>query len=148
MTFKPSAPIFAKADPSNLNFRRQIFQQNVRRGMKAQTRRDEPHEWRIGTQLDSREIAESLKISLALVPSDAQPIIHRLQRQLNIFRRLQLDYHEPSAVGHAEQIQHAAIPGRQRRSLRVKMARVELSVELRWVFANDRFQPSLRRGAK
>ena len=52
----------------------------------------------------------ALKISLILMSPDSQPIIHSLYRQLNIFRRFQLDYHQTAALCDAQQIDYAAIP--------------------------------------
>ena len=89
-------------------------------GMETQTGRDKPHQRRLRAELDAGEIAVALKISFALMAADAQPIIHSLHGQLHIFRSFQLDHHEAALARDAEQIEHAAIAGRERRKLRIE----------------------------
>lgn len=62
--------------------------------METQTRRHQPYQRRPRIYLHSGKVAVFVKISFALVTTYAQPIVHRLHRQLNIFRSLQLNHYQ------------------------------------------------------
>jgi len=72
--------------------------------MKLECRRDQPNQGWLRIQVDSGKVAVALEVTLALMAADPQPVIHGLNRQLNVIRRLQLDYHKPAAASDAEQI--------------------------------------------
>ena len=73
-------PIFIQTNPRDLNLRREVFQECVCRGMKAQPRSDQPYERRPRIKFDARKIAVALKIAFALVAPHSQPIIDCLYR--------------------------------------------------------------------
>jgi hypothetical protein len=62
--------------------------------MESQAGRNEPDERRLWVHCDGGEISGALKIAFALMAANAQPIIHGLHRQLQIFRSLQFDYYQ------------------------------------------------------
>ena len=74
-----------------------ISQQDVARRMKAQRRRDQKQQRRARVERDAREISVARKILLRVVPAHPQPIIHRLQHQLQILAGLQFDHRQTPA---------------------------------------------------
>ena len=110
--------------------------------MESQAGRDEPNQRRLGIDLDAGEISVPLKIPFALMAADAQPIVHRLHWQLNIFRSFQFDHYQSALPRDAEQIEHATITRRQRGNLRIKIARIDLRVEFCGIFEDDAFPAS------
>ena len=103
--------------------------------MEPQSGSDEPDQRRLRIEFDPGKIAVALEIPFALMPAHAQPVIHRLHRQLDIFRSFQFDHHEASSPRHTQQVEYAAIARGQRRNLRIEMARIELGVEAGGILA-------------
>ena len=79
--------------------------------------------------------------------ADAQPVIHGLQRKMDIFGGFQFDHHETPMQRDAEKIDYAAIGGGEGRHLGIEKSRIELGFELRWIALNQRFDPAFRSGA-
>src|SRR5580704_18331577 len=142
-----SPPFFIQSNPRELNFGRQIFQNDFGSRVESQRRRHQPNQRRTRIKLDSREISVTLKIPALEMLPHTQPVIHSLHRQLNILRSLQLDDHQPPVQRDSQQINYAAIRGGECRHLRVKKSRVQLRVKLRRVSLNQSFNPAFRRGA-
>src|ERR1700690_743694 len=109
--------------------------------MEPQTGSYKPDERRGRIQLDPRKISIAGEIAIALVSSHPQPIVHRLQRQLNVFGRLQLDHNQPAAPRDPKEIENSTIPHSERGYLRIQEARIELGIQTRGVFAENRLQP-------
>jgi len=115
--FDFAPPIFVQPYTSYLNFRRQIFQNCFARRMKLKCGSDQPNQRRPGIDFDSFEIAAALKVSRSLMGANSQPIIHRLNRHLNILRGFQFDHHEPALARNSKKIQNPAISRRKRGNL-------------------------------
>ncbi len=115
--------------------------------METQAGRNEPDQRRLRVNRNARAISIALKIAFALMAANAQPIIHDLHGQLQIFRGLQLDYYQATLTRDTWQIEHSSVACRERGNLRIKMAGVEQRVEFRGVFQHDGFEPSFRRAA-
>src|ERR1700690_828714 len=78
------------------------------------------------------------------MPPDAKPVIHGLNRQLDILGCLQLDDYEAAASSDSQQIENASVSSRKGGHLGVEISWVELCVEPCGIFANHCFDPSLR----
>lgn len=131
-----SPPIFTQTDAAHLQIRRKVTHKDFVSRMKAQTRSNQPHKRRIGLKLDFRKIAVTTKISFDEVAANAQPVIDSLQRQVQIFGRLQLDDDQAPLARHSQKINHAALARCQRRNLRIKIPRIETRIEPRRIRAN------------
>ncbi len=107
--------------------------------MKPQGRRDQPDQRRPRIDFTPGEISVALKISFALVPPDAQPIIHGLQRKSECLPTLSIRSPPGALARDAQKIGNGAISGRQRRNLRVEMLGVEQGVDFCRLLENDRF---------
>ena len=53
------------------------------------------------------------------MPGDARPVVHALQRQVDIFVGFEFDYGETSVVGHGENVDHGAVGRGEGRNLGV-----------------------------
>ena len=54
------------------------------------------------------EVTIAREVALLKVPPHAQPVVHALHGQMNVFRRLQLDHSQPALARNAKQIQYSA----------------------------------------
>ena len=96
----------------------------------------EPKQRRPRVDLNFIEIAKLLKVSLALMASNAQPVVHGLQWQLDIFRSFEFDNDEAPPSSDAEKIEHSPIARCYGRNLRIEAAGIELGIELGGIFEN------------
>jgi len=87
---KIAAPTFCETYTSNFHLRRQMAQQCVGSGMKAQGWCDQVDDRGRGLQLDSGEISVPREITLLQVTVNAKLIIRGLQRKVDVFGGFQL----------------------------------------------------------
>src|SRR5262249_10269195 len=114
--------------------------------MKAQGWRHQIDKRSSRLQLDAVEVAVSLKISLVQMPSNAQPVVRRLQRQMQRLCCLQLDNCQPARACDAEHVENSLLVPRPREHLGINESWIERRIDPRNVLAHEGFQPALRAG--
>ena len=82
-----------------------------------------------------------------VVPSYAQPVVHCLQRQVDILGRLEFHNRQAAVARHAQQIDYPTIARCKGRHLRVDVSRVEPRIDPRGVGLDHGLEPALRLGA-
>ena len=82
------APAFGKAPARDLKFRREIFQKMVRCRMELQGGRNKIDERRRLLQSDPLKITIASDLSALRLPTNAQPIVRCLQRQMDVLASL------------------------------------------------------------
>jgi hypothetical protein len=66
--------------------------------MKVECGRNQQQSRGIAEQLAPWEIPVSVELATFHVPLDADPVVQRLQRQMNVFRSFQFNHREPPAM--------------------------------------------------
>ena len=107
-------PFYRQPDSLHLDRRREEAQDGFGGGMEFERRRHQQQPRRLGAQLDAGKITVRGELAAVQMPFDADPIIQRLQRQVQIGRRLQLDHRQPAGAVHRQQIHDAALARRRR----------------------------------
>src|SRR5271166_390005 len=93
-----ATPAFGQAYAHNFQMRSEVPQQDVCCGMKTQCRSDEINQWRRVLELDAGKISVTVKIALLGVTFYSQPIVRRLERQVNVLAGFQLDDSETTGA--------------------------------------------------
>ena len=94
-------PTFGKSDANNLQFWRQIPQQLVGRGMKAQCRGDQINQRRRRLEWNSRKISVARKIIELQVMLHVPPITGSLQSEVNMLRCFQFQNSQTATARNA-----------------------------------------------
>jgi len=79
--------------------------------MHVQRRSDEQQQRRFWRQFLARKISEAPEFAPRMMPRNARPVIQPLQRQMNIFIRLQFNYGQPFLASGYQHVDHGAIGG-------------------------------------
>ena len=95
-------------------------------------------------EADSWKIAARGEFPAVKVPFHAHPIIESLKRQMNVLIGFQLDHSEPSIAVDADQIDDAALAGRELRDLPIDGMRIDHRVQRFNPRAHLRFEPGFR----
>src|ERR1019366_1610567 len=105
----------ALVDPQKLPFNlgRQIAQDRIRRRMHAQRRRHQHQKRLFRGDFAAREISELRKLSTALVPGHSRPVIHSLQRQVDVLVRLEFDHGQAPVASCRENVNHCPTSRRE-----------------------------------
>src|SRR5580704_19561156 len=76
---------------------------------------------KVSLALEARErpAARDAWLAIGIQRTHADPIVERLQRQMEIFVGFELDYRQPPAAIECEQVQHAALTGRECGDMRI-----------------------------
>jgi hypothetical protein len=142
--FEPLTPFYAYSDPLYLDLGRKVAQDPLIAGMNIERRRHQEKTRRSGTERDSGEIAMVLKLAAVQMPLDAEPIIQGLQGQMEVFGGFELDDGEASVPIGRDQIEDAAITGREGRHLPIDRLRKQSGVDDLDILAHLGFQQGLR----
>jgi hypothetical protein len=98
-------------------------------------------------QLYAGKISVARQIAPLEVMPHMTPVSGGLYRQVNVLGRFQFQNGQAPASCDAEQIENAMFAAGVGKDLRVDKACVELCINSRNIFADDRFKPALRLGA-
>src|SRR3954470_348288 len=117
--------------------------------MNVQGRRNQHQQGRCGRECERlsiyrNKVAKAVELLALMMPFHAQPIVEPLQRQVNVFVGLQLDYREPPISRAGQQIDHSAIGSCEGGNLRVYTRGIETCIEPSHVALDLGFQPALR----
>ena len=93
-------------------------------------------------QFDASEISIAREVALLQMTADTEPIIRRLDRQVNMFGGFQLEDSEATRAGDRKYIKDAVYAAAIGEDLRVDKTRIERGIDARDVFADDGFEPS------
>src|SRR3990172_11412706 len=85
-------PVLAEPDAVNFDLRTQMAQDDVGRRVKAQRWGDQQQTRWTRTEGDAREIAVARELLPRILPAHAKPIIHCLQRHVNVFLGLEFKH--------------------------------------------------------
>ncbi len=142
--FHSLSPALVNAHEGPLNLRRDVPQNDVRRGMHMQRRCDQKEQRRFFRQLASPKVSILQKLPAPLMPLHPRPIIQPLQRQMNVFIRLQLNHGQPSFARQREHVDHGPVGRRKCRHLRIHGLWLEPLINHADISPHQRLQPSLR----
>jgi hypothetical protein len=112
--------------------------------MESQRGRNQVDERRRLLQFQGGKIALSRDFSTLQMAPDAQPIIGRLQRQVNMLAGFQFNDRQPSSSCDRQEIENAVFAASIGENLRVDETLIPCGIHPRDVLANDGFQPALR----
>src|SRR5271170_1500596 len=112
--------------------------------METQLRGDQVYERRHPLQFDAGEISVARKIALLQMTPDAQPIVRRLQRQMNMLGRFQLENRQAAFARNRKHVEDAMLAAAIGEDLRVDKMRIERGVDARYLFANQGLEPPFR----
>jgi hypothetical protein len=143
---QPAMPAFGQAHAHNLKFRAEIIQEIVRCRMKSQCRRNKIDERRSLLQGNPWKITVASNLSALQLPSNAQPIVRNLQRQMNVLAGLQFYNAKPSGTRHGQEIENTVFSAGIGKNLSVDVSLVQYGIDARDVLTNNRVQPALGLG--
>ena len=146
-------PVFAQRDELPIDFGREVTQHGQVGRVDAQRRcgeqkaRGERRDFRSGKvsfAFESRErtIAAGDALAICVEGADAYPVVECLQRQMQIFVGFEFDDDEAAIAIEGEQIEHAAIAGRERWNLRVKLIAAKERQKFAEASAKFGFEPA------
>src|SRR5207245_3149928 len=128
----------------DFQLRREIAQDDVRCRMESQRGSDQIDERRGLQQRQARKVAVARDLAILLLAANAQPIIGRLQRQMNVLAGFQLNNRQPPSTRHGEKIENAVFSTRVCKDLGIDKTLIEHGVNAGNIFADYGFQPALR----
>src|SRR3954447_8259850 len=94
------SPVHSQSDRIDVNFRRKISDERIRCVVKAQCRSNKKKTRRNGSKRTTGKIAQFGEIIAPNMPMDANPIIQRLQRQVEVLRGFHLHHRQTALVIH------------------------------------------------
>lgn len=136
------APTFGQAHADDFEFGREIAQEDVGGGMKAQSRSDEIDEWRSGLQLHAGKISITREVTLFEMAPDTEPIVGCLEWKMEILAGFQFEDGEAASARDAEQVEDAVFAAGVGENLCVNKARIERGVDARDIRSNQGFEPA------
>ena len=109
---------------------------------------DAADEWaasRFAVQVKALELAEAGGAVgvFEVMGAHTHPVVEPLQGEVQVFVGLELDDCEAAVTGDAEQVEHAAVAGRECRHLGVDVVGIEVGVEHRHIAAQHALEPAL-----
>ena len=83
-------------------------------------------------------------LAVVVQRTDANPVVQRLQGQMQVFVGLEFDNRQPSVAVEREQVEHAAVADGERRHLRIQQVAAQPGQQLGNARAQPRLKPALR----
>ena len=118
------APVFAEGDEFPVDLGGEIAQDREIGGMDAQRRCCQKQAWRQGRNFCSGKVAFAFErrerpvaaggaLAIGIEGADADPVVESLQWEMQVFVGFEFDDDEAAVAIEGEQIEHAAIAGRE-----------------------------------